>query len=200
MLKIITPPSAYPVSLEDVHAQLRLDMEFTDDDALIQSTCIPAAVERAEQITHMSLVLKKYLQSFDRFPTSQFQPIRLLRPPLVDVCSVTYVDASYERQTWDAAEYYVASNQIPGLIFPKEPLIYPYAKDVSGAVEVTFHAGKSTPGYGDASLLIDDDIRLAIAQLAAHYYDNPGAVGLYQLTDLPENARAILLSKRVWIA
>jgi uncharacterized phiE125 gp8 family phage protein len=114
-------PSAEPVTVQEVKDELRLS--GTIDDAMI-SRKITAAREFAEKITRRSLVYKGYVNYLDRFP-SPGQPIRVPAPPLISVTSVLYLDTALNTQTWDSAEYFVASKQSPGLIVPKAGLRLP---------------------------------------------------------------------------
>jgi uncharacterized phiE125 gp8 family phage protein len=187
-LQILTPPSAEPVTVDEVKAVLRMSVTNTADDAMIAGNIV-AAREQAEKVTRRSLASKSYLLSLDKFP-SPGERFILPVPPLVSVESIKYLDSSLTQQTWDPAEYFLALNQTPGVIVPKPGQIYPCAVLVPGAVEVRFTAGQ----YDRES------VRQAIRQIAAFYYDHPELVTSTREndTELPHNAMSVLRANRVY--
>jgi uncharacterized phiE125 gp8 family phage protein len=170
-LQITTPPTVEPVTLDEVKKRLRLTT--TADDADITGH-ITTAREYAESVTSWSLAAKSYRDTRDRFP-HPYEPIKLLRPPLVSVESVQYLDDSYAWATWDPTEYWVALDNVPALIVPKRGLIYPHPAEVPGCVRINFTVGASTytPHLE------------GIRQLAVHIYEHPEAVTSEGLKEIP---------------
>lgn len=189
-LIIETQPTAEPVTLAEVKARLRLTT--TDDDATIAQH-ITAAREYAEKITRRSLAKKGYAAYFERFPAPGC-PLRVPAPPLLTVDSIKYLDSSLTLQTWDPAEYYVADKQVPALIIPKPTFVYPCPALVPQAVEVHFHAGYDASGQA-----IPEVLRLAIMQLAGHYYDHPEIVSSEAQNIIPRNLSDILTAHKVYV-
>lgn len=188
-LQIITPPTAEPVTVQDVKDELRLTV--TVDDALIQRLITPAR-EYAEKRTRRSLAVATYAAFFDRFPCPS-EPLRIPAPPLLAVTGVKYLDNSLTPQTWDPIEYYVANMQSPGLIVPKPGCVYPSPVLVPGAVEVDFKAG-----YGDPSgPALPKLIKEGICRMTMYLYSHPEVITSEGLKESPVSFAAFF--PKVWV-
>jgi hypothetical protein len=119
--------------------------------------------------TGRALVTQTWDLALDRFPTlwsanlsgyggervflggggSGLVPIRLPKPPLVSVTSVTYIDPNGVSQIWSPTLYGVDAPSgdyaEPGRLFPVFGEIYPPTRTQPGAVTIRF-----TAGYGAA--------------------------------------------------
>ena len=186
-LQIITQPTAEPVTVDEVKKRLRLT---TDTDDSMIGTQITAAREYAEKVTRRSLAVKGYAAFFDRFPVPG-APIRIPVPPLVSVTAIKYLDSSLEAQTWDAAEYFVASQQTPGLIVPKPGFVYPSPVLVPGAVEIDFTAGSGSD--------TPEHLKEGIRQLAVHLYEHPEAITSEGLREAPLALMSFFTANKVWV-
>lgn len=199
-LQITAPPTVEPVTLEEVKARLRLTTA-ADDGTILGH--IVAAREFAEKVTRRSLTVKTYAFYMDRFPYPH-EPIRVPVPPLVQVTAVKYLDSSLTQQTWDPVEYFVASNQSPGLIVPKPGLIYPSTGMVPGAVEVDFtagygYAGTSGPPIVPPSSACPEHLKEGIRQLAVHIYEHPEAVTSEGLKEAPLALMSFFTANKVYV-
>lgn len=170
-LHITTPPLAEPVTVDEVKKRLRLSSP--EDNDIIASN-ITTARDYAESVTGWSLTAKSYQDVRDGFPYPH-EPIKLLRPPLVSVESVQYLDDSYQWQTWSVAEYWVADGNVPALIVPRRGNTYPAALDAPGSVRINYTVGAST--YGPHLE--------GVRQLAAHIYEHPEAVTSDGMKEIP---------------
>lgn len=184
-LQIIEAPATEPVTVAEVKARLRLTTA-ADDTLLGQA--IRAAREFAEKVTRRSLVAKSYAYIMDRFPYPG-EPIRVPAPPLVSVTTIKYLDGALVWQTWDAAEYFVAAKQIPGLIVPKPNCTYPAPANVPGAVEVSFTAGADPMEH----------VKEGIRQLAVHIYEHPEAITSEGLKEAPLALMSFFTANKVFI-
>jgi len=197
-LQITIANTAEPVSLAAVKSRLRLT--DTTDDALITSQ-IPVARMFAEKITRRSLALKTYALSMDRFPEFN-RPIRIPVPPLVEVLDITFLDANLVTQTWDPAEYYVASAQSPALIVPAPGFIYPPpCPHIPGAVTVNFNAGYTVAQYDGGAALTDAHFGVAfeaICRLTTYLYQTPEAVLSEGMRTDPLGAVSMLRSIKIY--
>lgn len=98
-IKVITPPAAEPVTLEEVKNQLRVDL---DDDSL-DDTLIPlitAARAWCEGYQNRAYVEQTLELALDSLPCGR--TIEMPRPPLRSVASITYGDVML-----DPADYIV---------------------------------------------------------------------------------------------
>ncbi len=132
-LKIITPPAAEPVSLAEVKAQLRLDV---DDEADLLTGYIQAAREDCEDFHGRSYIERTLEYALDRFPARD--RIMLPRPPAQEILAVTYLDADgaeHEFTDWLPDTDGPAVILKPGSSWPRVSL-YP-----AGAVRVKYLSG-----------------------------------------------------------
>ncbi len=132
-IKVITPPAVEPVTLTEVMAQLRLDV---DDEADLLLGYIQAAREDCEDFHGRSYVERTLEYVLDRFPVRD--RIMLPRPPVQEILSVTYLDAGgaeHEFTDWLPAIDGPAVILKPGSSWPRVSL-YP-----AGAVRVKYLSG-----------------------------------------------------------
>lgn len=175
-LRLITAPSAEPVSLETAKLHLRVD--YSTDDTLIASY-IKTARELGEGLARRSFVTETWELVQDDFPADGI--LKLPRPPLQSVSSVKYLDENAVEYTW--TDYVVDARSEPGVIsFNSTPSVTLYD---SGAVAVRFVAG-----YGNASD-VPSSIVQAILLTVGFWYENREAIGT-----LPSNAVYLFINER----
>jgi uncharacterized phiE125 gp8 family phage protein len=134
-LKVITAPSAEPVTLAEAKLHQRVDLDA--DDALI-SMWISAIREHAEHLTERALAPATYCLYLDAFPC---EGIEIPRPPLNAVSSIQYYDTGGTLATLDSAAYYLDDAQQPSWVLPAYGTVWPATLAVANAVRVTFTAG-----------------------------------------------------------
>jgi uncharacterized phiE125 gp8 family phage protein len=196
-LQVTTPPTAEPVTVDEVKDRLRLST--SDDDAQIAQN-ITAAREFAETATNLSLVPKSYALTLDRFYHDHPRQAIALPSPLVSVDSVTFYDETMTLQTLDPDDYFVAPNNKPALVVPIPGTIWPPTACVPGAVTV-----KCTAGYGalDGSgepltEALPGMFAEGIRQLAVHIYEHPEAVTSEGLKEIPLSLMRFFGAKKVY--
>lgn len=97
-LKLITPASTFPITLEDAKLHCRVDTAA--DDALINAL-ITAATELAEQKTGRALMAQTWELTLDAFP----EAFEITRIPLQSITSLKYIDTAGVEQTLSNALY-----------------------------------------------------------------------------------------------
>jgi hypothetical protein len=85
-LKLITPPSTEPVSLDYVKLHAHIDHNIQDD---ILNLWIKSARQLAERYQRRAYIGQVWEIGFDDFPGL---PLMLPRPPLIGVMSIKYYD------------------------------------------------------------------------------------------------------------
>ena len=111
-LKVITPVSGEPISVDDVKDQLRIDIANEDDYI---ADLIFAVREYAESYTGRALATQTLEILLDGFPDLDF--IEIQSPPLQSVTSVKYKDSTGAEITMAATtDYLVDTEQEPGRI------------------------------------------------------------------------------------
>lgn len=158
-------PDSEPVTLDEAkrHARIFVDDDQAEDDSI--SALIVAAREKLESKVSRAFVSRSVEAYFPSFPTCDGGRIRLPRPPLASVESITYVDHDGVIQTIDPADYAVSVGT-PGTVRPAPGKGWPTSiGGFDSAVKITY-----TAGYGDPSA-VPAVAKLCIKILVAHWYD-----------------------------
>ena len=184
-LKIVTPPTAEPVTLLEAKDHLRVD--GPDDDALI-SVLITAARKWAEEYTGRQFVTATWDWFIDGFCLSFSVPI----PPLQSVTSIKYLDTAGAEQTLDAETYRVDAVSEPGRIALDYGKSWPSTYSVINAVTVRFVAG-----YG-AAAAVPEPIRQAMLILIGELYEQRQESVPASFAAVPFGVRALLTPYKVW--
>lgn len=154
-LTVTTEPLFEPVTLAEVYTHLRLDPDDSpathpDDAALLRH--ITSARKMVELMTRRALIEQTVRLSMSGWPVvNQWWPtnsqrreivreIRLIRPPVISVASVSYYDADNVLQTLDAGDYYVTDEQVPELRLVST-FVTPTVYDRPDAVRVSYVVG-----------------------------------------------------------
>lgn len=183
-VKVITPPTAEPITLAEVKANLRVVL--ADDDADI-TRMIVAARQTAEGILNRTLMRQTLEMAVDYFPwpytnepSNPYGVIRLLAPPLGEVVSVKYVDPAGAQQTLDPSTYVVNDFPEPAEIAPAYGKAWPTTQLRRAAVVIRYTAGYATAADVPAS--IKQWMHMAVGTMYATRESNSD-VQLYSLPD-----------------
>lgn len=217
-LQILTPPASEPVSLEELKQWLRVEQDFTDDDALIASLG-KAARRQLEQEFDCCLMQTTFTFTDDRFPrysssavwqynsdaiwqqrlpvtqlSGQWYPdrasFRLPRPPLQSVVSINYIDGTGTPQLLDPSIYNVDTSRPVGRVAPSYGNIWPIVRQQLAAISVTFVAGY---GQGNDASQVPDAFKTAIKLCAANLYEHRGEDA--STMAIPPAAERLMLSE-----
>lgn len=187
-LKLITPPSELPVTLEEVKAQLSI--EDTDwDELLVQ--LITAATESLDgpygDLCGRALMPQTWDYYQDAFPSGGgYYPypfnninsanLRLPLPPLIEVESVNYVDPDTQLEVVLAtSEYEVDTIGTPyGWVIPATGG-WPTPMSTANAVRVRFTAGYPVTGSSPSEVTVPAGVRQAIILLVIDMYGKGSA-------------------------
>ena len=155
-LKIITAPATEPVAL--IEAKLHLRVDHSTEDALI-TALISAAREECEHLLERTIAEQTLELAIDEFPANG---IKLPRPPVISITSVTYVDEDGVSQTMASGDYYLDDAQAPAWLLPVYDTEWPGTRAEANAVKVRYVAG-----YADCPELIRAWILLRVGTLYA---------------------------------
>jgi uncharacterized phiE125 gp8 family phage protein len=168
ILSLVTGPASEPLTTAEAKLQSRVDSDQTAEDALIDEY-VAGARQHFERQTGRQVITATWQVTLDRFPAGR-TPIRLPKPPLLSVVSVTYTDTSGTTQTWSADDYQAVAPSgpyaAPGLLFPKPLKSYPSTYSGPAAVTVEF-----TAGYG-AAAAVPEVVKDALRSIVADLYLN----------------------------
>jgi uncharacterized phiE125 gp8 family phage protein len=182
-------PSADDPLVTLAEAKNHLNIDYGDDDRLI-SGLIQAATDYIDGYNGIlggrALVTQTWRVQLNAWPCDV---IRLPLAPVQSVSSITYYDADNVQQAFAASGNWALYSDVNA----------PYVALLSGgswptsyytrldAIAVTFVAG-----YGPAKA-VPQAIKLAVMQLAAHWYENRETVNVGNLTtELPFTSAALL--------
>jgi len=180
-------PSVTPVTLAEAKAHLRVD--FTDDDALIDSL-IEAATSHLDG--QGSLGRAMITQSWAQWVSQSPGWVRLDVGPFQSLTSVEYYDADNTLQTATVTDFEIRLDGDFVLIKPKQDFEWPGAYIRRDAIKITYVAG-----YGDAGSDVPRGIRQAILLMVGHWYEHREAVSELSLKEVPLAVDALIGNERV---
>ena len=137
-VRVITPPSVEPVTLEEARLWCRIDTDDTSQDAVL-SLLITAMREYAENRTGRAFVQRTLELTLPAFPACGV--IELPYPPLVSVDWIKYYDYNGDLITVDPADYEVDTYGEPGRVQPAYLQTWDGTRNVFNAVIVRYQAG-----------------------------------------------------------
>lgn len=186
-LKLITPPAAEPVSLDEQKLHMRVD--GADEDTLIEAQVVAARM-LCESHLCAAIVTQVWEWTLDGFAPR----LEIPHGPVVSVDSIAYVDPAGVSRTLDVAAYQVDVTARPAVILPAPGAAWPRTRDQQlAAVTVRF-----TLGFGDAAA-VPASIKAAIKLLAAHLYANREPVNIGNIVnELPFTVASLLNPHRQW--
>lgn len=166
-IRRIVEPAVEPVTLSEAKAHLRVDADFTADDAAI-STLISAARIHVESVSARTLIRSRWQIKFDHFPSWD---IELPNPPIMsDPVVVTYVSQEYG-QSSPFTDFRTDYDSTPPVIRPQWQGLWPVARGAENDVTIVYYAG-----YGEAANSVPVPARHCILMLVGHWYANREAV------------------------
>lgn len=184
-LKIITAPSEL-ITVDDAAEFMRA--EFSDAEESLIETMITASRQWCEEYLRRAIGVQTLETVLRGFPSSN-SGIILLRPPVIDVTSIKYLDTSGEEITMDADDYIVSYDAQPAEIIPVSG--WPTAQDSANSVRVRYQAGYYGGGSPAVSEELPSTIRTAILMQVADLYQNREAQVEKPLTSNPTLERLL---------
>lgn len=187
-LKLITPPTAEPLSL--VEAKLQARVSTATEDALM-TALIAASRDYAQNKTQHQLVAARYQLVLDSFPGPSLMGVPIGKPyglpahaivipigSVLQIESIQYTDMGGTVQTMPTTDYVADISSDPTRITPVFGKIWPIPLPQIGAVVVTFRAGMAAPLTANAgtdtinvpgwkTLAVNDVVRLSYRDKAA---------------------------------
>lgn len=166
---LVTPPTAYPVTIADVKAHAVITIP--QDDSFIGNVLIPAATEYAQAVQKRQLMPATWRLSMRRFPVGD-RPIPLPLPPLVSIASITYIDSAGALQTMSSALYGSNVDAEPGFVAPIYAGYWPATREGDiDVVAITYVAGYGATNAAALSA-IPASTKLGILMDCAERYRN----------------------------
>lgn len=196
-LKLITPATDTPISLQEAKDHLRVN--HTDDDALIALLIksVTDYVEGPYGFLARALINQTWELTIDSFPTNE---VKIPLPPLIEVVSIDYDDAGGMAQTLSNGLYYVDTVSEPGWVLPIAGG-WPSTFDGINAVRIRYRAGYVDNSVSPAVGEVPFDIKAALLLYIGSLYEHRETVVIGQTaTQLPWGAEALLRGKRIQLS
>jgi hypothetical protein len=203
-------PATEPVSVDTQKVFMRNEVVDAAQDTLI-GTIISAAREYVELQTRLALITQTWKLTMDRFPTvaadddwwdgvreiaiSELQQtvpwIELPTGPLISVTSFNTFNQA------DAAtlftNYYTDTSRRPGRVSLRSGAVWPTPTRGVNGIEIIYVAG-----FGPAAANVPADIRIAISQIASHWFENRELMTFeVSARDVPVSAQRVIDQRRV---
>ena len=185
--RIVTPPAALPVTMEDLKNHLRIGHE--DEDSLLAGYAA-AAVNHLETVLNRPIMNQTIEQILPSFPARW--PIEL-RGRVQQVVAITYWDGEAQ-QVLDPATYWVNTYAEPGMVSLSINRHWPTTVLREDAVRITY-----VSGFGDSPNDVPEALRQAILLLAGHWYESrvPVSVGA-TVSAMPFGVECLAAPYRLW--
>lgn len=196
--RVVVPPTAEPISLEDARQHVRITPYLEDGtahpDDLLLMALVGAAREFCEEFTGMSLALKTYEAAADSFPPNGV-PLELPHPPFVALESVVFGSGSGD--VFGASDVDVDLWSNPQRLFV--PGDWPAVEKAPGAVRVRYQAGYrlTDAPSSDTTPELPKLTRAALLLVVGHLYENREASVERALQELPLGVTSLLRPLRV---
>jgi uncharacterized phiE125 gp8 family phage protein len=158
----------------------------TEDDLI--TDMITEAREYCENYQNRAYINQTWDFYLDEFPDDGI--IKIPRPPLSSVTSITYYDSANALQTLSASYYVTDTTSEPGRVCLAYGYTWPTTYDRPGAVIVRFVAG-----YGAAASAVPRRVKNAMRLLIGHRYQNREAVLVGSISKSIELAVESLLTQ-----
>lgn len=178
-----TVAPAAVVTTQELKDHFRETLVDANNDALIAAFGVAAEDalegELARAFLQQTWVLKLYC-----FPANE---IRLPRPPLSSVSSISYLDTAGSPLTLATDQYTVDTSPEPGRILKPFGVTWPPTRAIENAITITYVVGHATAAAVPAAL------KTAIKLLAAEMYDNRerGQVDVSSWVENPTHERLV---------
>ncbi len=185
---LLTPPSVEPVALDEMKLHARIG--GSDDDVLL-TALLRGARQWVEAYTRRALIAQNWALYLTGRPSGE--KIVLPRGPIIAVSRFAFFDEDDAEHEWDAGHYYVNNAAVPAEIVLRSGASWPDATRCANGIVIDYAAG-----YGASADSVPDDIKLAIKQLALHWYEHRGEASTSQTyAKAPLTIEALLAPYRV---
>ncbi|MDF2809509.1 MAG: hypothetical protein K0S56_540 [Microvirga sp.] len=180
-LRLVTAPTAQPVTLVEAKAHLRVD--HADEDDLIS-----ALIETAVGWMDAGWLGRALMpQTWEMVRAGFGEQITIPLLPLISVDSIKYVSTDGVLTTLAADQYAVYDRgKSPSIVAPAYALTWPSVRAVPDAVTIQFQCG-----YADAAS-VPPPVKHAIKLIVGHLYQNRESVTDKRPVEMPMGVDALL--------
>lgn len=178
---VTTPPAVRAVHFEEMKNFLRIEEDFSDDDALLAELVV-LAEQAVEVYCKRALITQTLKLTMDFFPARS--DITLPRCPIQSITSVTTYDQNNDAAVLDSGVY--SLDTAGGRLYLNQDGVWPTDLRPRAAAEILYVAG-----YGSSAGYVPDGLRLAIKTYVSALYDSRG------LCEMPSDTIMLLHGYRL---
>jgi uncharacterized phiE125 gp8 family phage protein len=194
MIRVVTPPAAYPCTLAEAKEWCRVRNGDTSQDNTL-TVLIATMTAYAEHLTGRAFVQRTLEQSLEWFgnDVSNYQPgassmgstIALPFPPLLGIEAIAYTDLNAAAQEVLLETYEVDTTTEPGRVRPVFGSVWPVAGRVFNPVRIRYIAGyrpTASPTDLTDNSYLPAPLRTWLAARICTLYDNRSQVIIERAT------------------
>ena len=176
--------------MADAKAQLRVETDETDEDALITAQIIRAR-HMVESYIRGRLITQTVRLTLDGFSSRIALPIW----PVQSITSVKYTDGDGNEATMDSGDYQLITSRKPNEVAPAYLGTWPTPRADYDSVRVEF-----VVGYGVAGSNVPADIVQAVMMTIGDFFENREntLIGM-TAQELPFGVKALLSPHIFWV-
>jgi uncharacterized phiE125 gp8 family phage protein len=174
-----TAPVKKLFSVQDLYDLLRIS-ESTTSDQNVLLAYLDAATEWIEDVAGISIMKQVWTLKGDQFPYNRDgfdrryplgKPMLLPNGPVISIDTFTYQDLNNQTQNINSSSFFQAAlDERPPALYPPYGGFFPTALWVPGALTLVMTCGMS--GAADDATKVDNDVKMAVKFLVAHWNEN----------------------------
>lgn len=199
----VSPAEGFPLSLEELKADLRVDSSDEDDTIMRMAR---AAATLLEARTGCAALAGRYEANFNDWCV--LGPWEFHRWPLRAVTEIAWIDLSKSPPAWtavDLAQFYILERSRSFLVQPLNTFRPPVINAPFSGVRVRFTAGfdvvlksgdDQESAANDDARIMDEGMRTLLTALTAHYYANRELFAAERGSEIEAGAGSILNAYR----
>ncbi len=205
-LRVITPPSIEPITLDQAAQHLRIDAYGSPatylDQELIEAL-IPASREYIEFVSGLALAPQTVELSGRCFSgMSRWMPdfgISLMTAPVNGIISVTYKDSDGNDAVMDPSAFYLDNAcEVPVLYPAYGSSDWPSSRDQPGSIRIRMSVGYDAPGASPLDNIIPYSLIAAMKLTLGALYENREEINVGNMVSrLPLGIQALVERYRI---
>ena len=198
-----TAPVKQLFAVQELYDTLRISASTAADQAVLLAY-LAAATEWIEGVAGISIMQQTWTLKGDQFPYNRDgfdrryplgKPMLLPNGPVQSISTFTYQDLNNQTQNInDSSHFQAALAERPPALYPPYGGFFPTAIWVPGALTVSYVCGMS--GANDDPALVDNDVKMAVRFLVAHWNENREPVPVNLGKKMPYSLETMLWSTR----
>lgn len=161
-LKLVTPPAATPVTIDEAKAQLNITHTEHDAQIVAMIQAATSHLDGQDGVLGRCIMPQTWDLTYDDFPDGA---IMIPLPPLQSVQYVSYIDTDGNAQEVDPNDYVLDLQSYDGWVVPRAGFDWPATFNMINAMSIRFVAGYTA---------VPAAIKAAVLLMVADLYEQRG--------------------------